>query len=121
MTFSEYYINDNGKKVLGFAKTIAIGNFSYAIISEIESDEIFLTINFLYLISIIAFIILFIIIALIAFLIISKISKRINKNILFADNISEGNLSASLDTDNKNDELSLLSHSLLKLANIQKI
>ena len=107
----DIFIDYNGNSVFSAYTQIKIGDFTWAILAEIDEAEVMEPINSLVKNIIIAAIIIAVILAIAALIIGNMIVNPIIKGVKFAELTAEGDLTAELDIDQK-DEIGLLGNAL---------
>ncbi|PLX10418.1 MAG: hypothetical protein C0598_10365 [Marinilabiliales bacterium] len=116
---TELIDNYSGKEVMSSYSSIDIDDLNWAIITEVESDDIFSgrnsLVNAILIVSIIVLIVMFPSLYLIGRVMI----KPLKKEIIYAKEIAEGNLEATLDIDQK-DEIGELAESLRQMVDKTK-
>jgi methyl-accepting chemotaxis protein len=102
----------NGNPVLSAYTPIEVSeNLTWALISEINEAEVKQPVNHLIMSITIVAVVIIIAVVLVALFIANMIAKPVTKGVSFAENIAKGDLTASLDVDQK-DEIGLLAEAL---------
>ncbi len=110
-TASRIIIDYNGNPVLSSFSTISFGDFTWALIAEIDEAEAFETANHLIYISLILVLVATVLIAIVALIIAKNISKPIIQVTKAAQTVSSGDLTSTV-TINQHDELGLLQQAM---------
>lgn len=105
----------NGNPVLSAYTPVKIGNFSWALIAEIDEAEVNQPVNRLILSVVIGAAIIAILIIIIAVYIAIQISSPLAKGVTFAETISKGDLTAELHLHRK-DEIGILGDALTQMS-----
>lgn len=113
-TGTDIIIDYEGDRVLSSYSAIKIGDTQWAVIAEIEKAEVMQPVNELVKNIIIIAIIFLIIIIVVAYLFALSITKPVIKGVVFAQELSKGNLVAHLDIDQK-DEIGQLGGALIAM------
>ncbi len=104
----------NGNPVLSAYAPIKIGDFTWALLAEIDKAEVKAPINRLIISVVIAGLLIAALIAVIAVFIARSIADPLVKGVEFAQSVSEGDLTVSIDIDQK-DEVGMLTNALKEM------
>jgi methyl-accepting chemotaxis protein len=108
-------IDYNGNPVLSSYTPVKFGNVTWALLAEINEAEIMEPVNILGTEILIIALVVGIIIVVVSIVFARSIAKPINKGVEFAQKLAQGNLTASIDVDQK-DEIGVLADSLKNMS-----
>jgi methyl-accepting chemotaxis protein len=112
---SEIVIDYNGNPVLSAYAPVQIGEHRWALMAEIDEAEVMEPVHELINSILFAGLLFAAVIIILAFFVANTIAKPLNKGVVFAQNISSGDLTSSLDINQK-DEIGMLGHELRQMS-----
>ena len=104
----------NGNPVLSAFTNVQVGDFSWAVIAEIDEAEVEQPIAALVMSIIIIAVVISVVILILAIYLAVSIAKPLVTGVAFAERIANGDLTGTLDVDQK-DEIGLLSNAMVEM------
>jgi methyl-accepting chemotaxis protein len=115
-TGSQIVIDYNGNPVLSAYAPVKVGSSTWGLLAEIDEAEVMEPVDNLILSVVIAGLVFAAVIVLLAFVVANTIAKPLRQGVGFAERIAEGDLTAELDVDQK-DEVGMLGEALRTMMN----
>ncbi len=112
---SEIVIDYNGNPVLSAYSPVRIGEHRWALMAEIDEAEVMEPVHALINSILFAGLMFAAVIVILAFFVANTIAKPLNKGVVFAQDIASGDLTSTLDIDQK-DEIGILGHELKQMS-----